>query len=106
MKTVCVLLLACLAYVAARADLDPDPDLLGIHFDSQGNRNCGTFTPFVPFSAYVVLCNATAPPAGYEFTWTLVAGTDPVLVSRRRCRQGASMPTRPSTAGPSACLRL
>ena len=61
MKKLVVLLLASLVATSAFAVIDPDPDSMGVYFDNTGENNCFTATPNVPFFAYLILANPTAP---------------------------------------------
>lgn len=66
------LLLAALAVPAAFAGVDPDPDSMGIYFDSAGNTWCLPASPFSPFGAYLLLSNPTAPTSGFACRVSLV----------------------------------
>jgi hypothetical protein len=61
MKKLVVLLLASLIATSAFAVIDPDPDMMGIYFDLNADNNCLTSPSGVPFNAYIVLTNTTAP---------------------------------------------
>jgi hypothetical protein len=68
MKKLVVLLLATLVATSAFAVIDPDPDMVGIYFDTTADNNCFMTGPSVPFFAYFI---ATNPVPGainaYEF---------------------------------------
>jgi hypothetical protein len=73
MKKLVVLLLASLVATSAFAVLDPDPDMMGIYFDTNADNNCLTSPSGVPFSAYLILTNTTAPAINaYELGLTVV----------------------------------
>lgn len=68
MKTLVIVFLAFLIPVAALAVIDPDPDLLGIYFDTQADINCLQVDAGRPFYAYVILTNPTfAGIEAFEF---------------------------------------
>ena len=60
MKTLVIVLLALALPAACAAVIDPDPDLLGIYFDTQADNNCLQVESGTPFRAYVILTNPTA----------------------------------------------
>jgi hypothetical protein len=74
MKKLVVLLLASLVATSAFAVIDPDPDMIGIYFDLNADNNCLPAQPAsLPFNAYLVLTNTTAPAInayelGYQLT--------------------------------------
>lgn len=79
MKTVLVLLLFCVVAVSVQAVVDPDPNMLGIYFDLEADNNCLTIEANVPFFAYLILTNTTAPAINaYEFSFfnCICSGTD------------------------------
>jgi len=50
------------------AVIDPDPDMLGIYFDVNAEENCMFVEASVPYFAYLILTNSTAPAINaYEF---------------------------------------
>lgn len=55
-----VAILVFLAGTPAYATLNPDPDELGIYFDTSADTVCLTVEPLVPFFAYLVITNPTA----------------------------------------------
>jgi len=61
MKKLVVLLLVSLMATSAFAVIDPDPNMMGIYFDTNADNNCLTTPASVPFFAYLVLTNTTAP---------------------------------------------
>lgn len=78
MKKLVVLLLVSLMATTSFAVIDPDPDMLGVYFDLDANFNCTTAAPSVPFTAYFVITNPSAPEiSGVEFGYTLVASAGP-----------------------------
>jgi hypothetical protein len=67
MKKLVVLLLASLIASSAFAVVDPDPNSCGIYFDLTADNNCLTTGPSIPFFAYLILTNTTAPAvSAYE----------------------------------------
>lgn len=63
------ILLMYLLPAVAFATVDPDPDGIGIYFDTEATSVCATVTPAVPFSVYLVITNPTAAEVwGIEFT--------------------------------------
>jgi hypothetical protein len=83
MKKLVVLLLASLVATSAFAVIDPDPDMIGIYFDTNADNNCLPAQPAsVPFNAYLVLTNTTAPAINaYELGYdlTVPAGMEGML---------------------------
>ncbi|MEN8005466.1 MAG: hypothetical protein ABFS42_00500 [Candidatus Krumholzibacteriota bacterium] len=68
MKKLMVLLLACLTATSVLAVIDPDPDSIGIYFDTAAEDNCLIVPAGIPFMAYLILTNPTAPAINaYEF---------------------------------------
>ena len=68
MKTLLVLVLSCFLASSVFAVIDPDPDMLGVYFDVTANENCMFVEANVPFFAYLILTNTTAPAINaYEF---------------------------------------
>ena len=61
MKTLLVLVLSCFIASSVFAVIDPDPDMLGIYFDVNAEENCMFVEASVPFFAYLILTNSTAP---------------------------------------------
>jgi len=73
MKKLVVLLLVSLMAGSAFAVTDPDPDMIGIYFDLNANDNCKVIGPSIPFNAYLILTNTTAPAvSAYEVGYTNV----------------------------------
>jgi hypothetical protein len=66
------IVLAALAGPAAFAGLDPDPDSMGIYFDTAGNSNCANLSMFTPQNAYLLLANPTAPTGGFACRVSMV----------------------------------
>jgi hypothetical protein len=71
MRTLLVTLFFCFASSAAAAGLDPDPDSMGIYFDTAGNSNCLVMPPFQQVSAYLLLMNPAGPVDGFECSVTM-----------------------------------
>lgn len=72
MKKLVVLLLASLIASSAFAVVDPDPNSLGIYFDTDAENNCWTTAASVPFFTYLILANPTAPAINaYELGMTV-----------------------------------
>ena len=68
MKKLVVILLASLVATSAFAVIDPDPDMIGIYFDTNADNNCLTIGASTPFFAYVVTTNPTPQLINaYEF---------------------------------------
>lgn len=68
MKQLVVLLLVSLMAASAFAVTDPDPNMIGVYFDTDANDNCLVIGASTPFNAFVVLTNTDAPSvSGYEF---------------------------------------
>lgn len=73
-----LILLTCLSLLAtsSSAVLDPEPDIMGIYFDLNADNNCLASQPAsIPFNAYIILTNTTAPAInayelGYEVVFT------------------------------------
>ena len=61
MKTLLVLVLSCFMASSVFAVIDPDPDMLGIYFDVNAEENCMFVEASVPYFAYLILTNSTAP---------------------------------------------
>ena len=59
MKKLVVLLLASLIATSAFAVIDPDPDMIGIYFDTNAEENCKMIDANVPFFAYLIATNPT-----------------------------------------------
>ena len=70
MKTLVITLLVAMLPVAALAVIDPDPDLLGIYFDTQADENCLQVDSGVTFNAYVILTNTSQDGIeAFEFSY-------------------------------------
>lgn len=68
MKYYLALLAAFLIASPTFAVIDPDPDMMGIYFDTDGNDNCPTIGINTPFNAFAILTNPTVPVfSAYEF---------------------------------------
>lgn len=59
----------------ARGALDPDPDSLGLYFDTAANSNCAALQPWTTGGFYLVLCNPTAAVEGVACSIELVGVT-------------------------------
>jgi hypothetical protein len=82
MKKLVVLLLASLIASSAFAVVDPDPNSCGVYFDVTADNNCYTIGASIPFYAYVILTNTTAPSiSAYEVGYRNVvpAGMEAML---------------------------
>lgn len=75
-----VCLLVTLSACAAHAGLDPDPDSMGIYFDTAGFSNCIYRPAFSPINVYLLLANPTAATSGFACTVT-VSGVPYILLS-------------------------
>ena len=86
MKKLVVLLLACLVASSAFAQIDPDPNSIGIYADLEAYVPGILPTPNVPFNLYLILTNTDAPSisayeVGYENVVEVPVGS-PGLVFR------------------------
>ncbi len=82
MKKLVVILLVSMMAASAFAVTDPDPNMIGIYFDLNANDNCLTIGPSIPFNAYLILTNSTAPTiSAYEVGYMNVvpAGQESLL---------------------------
>lgn len=83
MKKLVVLLLASLVATSAFAVIDPDPNMMGLYFDTNADSNCLPAQPSsVPFFAYLIVTNTTAPALNaYELGYEVVvpAGMEGML---------------------------
>ncbi|MEN8005497.1 MAG: hypothetical protein ABFS42_00670 [Candidatus Krumholzibacteriota bacterium] len=61
MKKMVILALVSLVATSAFAVLDPDDNMMGVYFDTIAESNCLTTPASVPFNAYIILTNTTAP---------------------------------------------
>lgn len=78
MKKLVVLLLVSLMAASAMAQIDPDPNSIGIYFDETANDNCITVGTVTPFWAYICLTNTTVGQIGfYEFGYNFVSNGPP-----------------------------
>ena len=78
MKKLVVLLLVSLVATSAMAQIDPDPNSIGIYFDTQAGDNCLTTPAFVPFQVYLCVTNTTVGQIGfYEFSYNFVGTGGP-----------------------------
>ena len=69
MKKLVVLLLVSLMAASAFAVTDPDPNMIGVYFDTDANDNCMIVGPSTPFNAYVILTNTDAPYGQWLRSW-------------------------------------
>lgn len=72
MKTLKALFILLTIFVSsAQATVDPDPDGIGVYFDAEADIHEIVVPVSVPFFAYVILTNPSAPEImGYEFSAT------------------------------------
>ena len=76
MKKSLMILMCTMLASGALATVDPDPDMLGVYFDTTANINCTTQAPSVPFFAYCIATNITAGEIfGVEFGYEILGGT-------------------------------
>ncbi len=76
MKKLVVLLLVSLMATSAFAVVDPDDDMIGIYFDMNADDNCLIIGASLPFMAYIVTTNPTAPAiSAYELGYRIVVPT-------------------------------
>ena len=77
MKKLVVLALLSLLATTAFAGLDPDPDMLGLYFDTAGETVCTTAAFISHVNMYVLLTNPTIPSVrGFECSLDKPAGTN------------------------------
>jgi len=90
MKKLLAMLAVALLASGALAQVDPDPDGMGVYFDTAGTMFCtSTAAPFEQITAYLLITNpsATSGGSGWEAwvtveggvvapSWTLAAGLD------------------------------
>jgi hypothetical protein len=70
MKKFAILLALSMIASSAFAIVDHGTSSLGFYFDNTGDVNCFAPTPFVPFTAYVIIANPTVSNmGGFEFSW-------------------------------------
>jgi hypothetical protein len=68
MKYLITVVFLCLIATSSFGVVTQCPDQLGIYFDQTADNNCLTVGPSIPFSAYVILVNPTAPSINaFEF---------------------------------------
>jgi len=68
MKKLVVLLLVTFVATSAFAVIDPDPDMVGIYFDTTADNNCHMTGASIPFFAYFIATNPVpAEINAYEF---------------------------------------
>ncbi|MEN8005498.1 MAG: hypothetical protein ABFS42_00675 [Candidatus Krumholzibacteriota bacterium] len=83
MKQLIFVILISLVSTVAFGVADPDDDIMGIYFDLNADDNCLTAQPAsVPFFAYIILTNTTAPAINaYELglTAAVPAGLEGML---------------------------
>ena len=66
----------------AIATLNPDPDEIGVYFDTNADTVCLTAAPYIPFSAYIIITNPTATEVwGIEFSMCteIIGGSENIL---------------------------
>jgi len=76
--------LVFLAGTPAFSTLNPDPDEIGIYFDTSADAVCITAVPSVPFSAYLIITNPSSDEVwAIEFSMcTEIVGGDESLLFR------------------------
>jgi hypothetical protein len=82
MKKLVVLLLVSLMATTAFAVIDPDPNMLGVYFDTTADMNCVAAGPSVPFFAYVTITNPTNDVYGLECGYRLESSAGPGMMFR------------------------
>ncbi|MEN8005499.1 MAG: hypothetical protein ABFS42_00680 [Candidatus Krumholzibacteriota bacterium] len=76
MKPLIFLMLVSLVATATFGGIDPDDDIMGVYFDLNADNHCLTIPPSVPFMAYIILTNPTAPAINaYELGLTVAVPT-------------------------------
>ena len=69
MRLLIIVLVLIVSVAPSFATVDPDPDQVGIYFDSNADVTCIDVPPSVPFWAYVVITNpSSAEVHGVEFS--------------------------------------
>ena len=68
MRFLIVTLILVGSVVPGFATVDPDPDQIGIYFDTNADVTCIDVPPSVPFWAYVVITNPSSEILGVEFS--------------------------------------
>ena len=69
MKTPIILFLALIFTIPAFATIDPDPDQIGVYFDTNADVTCIAMESSVPFWVYVIITRPTSPEIhGVEFS--------------------------------------
>ncbi len=81
MKSRMIFLMGALALMggSAAAQVDPDPDGLGIYFDLEATQHCSEVPLFTPFDMYLILTNASAAGGVYGWECT-IEYDDPTLI--------------------------
>lgn len=71
-KMLAFIMASLLLATIASANLDPDPNTIGIYFDTAGDINCTTVGTSVPFDAYVIISNPTSQEMfAFEFSYRM-----------------------------------
>jgi len=71
MKKLVILLAVSLMAVSAFAQIDPDPNGIGVYFDTGAMTNAATWAGFTQNNAYVCITNPTGNVAAVEFGYNL-----------------------------------
>jgi hypothetical protein len=72
MRTTLILGLVLLTAGAACAQIDPDPDGIGLYFDEEATQACASVAPFTQFDAYLCLTRPSSPNGASGFECRLV----------------------------------
>jgi hypothetical protein len=69
MKPLIAFLLSLILALPAFATVDPDPDQIGVYFDTDADLTCIDVPPSTPFWAYLIVTRPTSPEVhGIEFS--------------------------------------
>ena len=72
MKLFAAIVMVTILASPAAAVIEPDPDLIGIYFDTSGDVGDYFISPSIPFFAYVMVLNPTEPQiTSCEFGWDI-----------------------------------
>jgi hypothetical protein len=84
MRFLIVVLVLVVSVIPGFATVDPDPDQIGLYFDTNADVTCIDVLPSTPFWAYLVISNPSSPEVwGVEFSLCVeVIGGSPSLLFR------------------------
>lgn len=82
MKKLVAILLASLVASTALAVVDPDPDMMGVYFDTNADNVCVTAAFLAHVPAYIIYTNPTEPMVvGFECQITKTAGNSAITTT-------------------------